>query len=125
MIERLEREEIKKNVIRSSKGELEQFMQSMVWKDILDELTVMIERSQKELSDLPTQARLGLLPAGSLEVRLGGVDASIKAFTWMADNMLLEMIQDLDEDPNAVAPADAVPVNEIPQGPKPFTGTLM
>ena len=120
-----EKEEIKKNVIRSSKGELEQFMQSMVWQDILDELKVMIERSQKELNDMPTQARLGLLPAGSLEVRLGGADASIKAFKWMADNMLLEMIQDLDEDPNAAAPADAVPVNETPQGPRPFAGILM
>ena len=40
--------EDEKEAIRSTKGEIEQFKESMVWLDIVDELTVISNNAQRE-----------------------------------------------------------------------------
>ena len=115
-------EEVVHNTLRSTAGEIEQFKESLVWKDILDELTTCIDLYKADMAALPSQAAEGRIPSGTLEIRMGRLDGTIKAFEWVADKMLDEMLLDITE--GGVVPPSEQPPNNL-GGPKPFTGTLM
>jgi len=92
--------EVQKKKIVSSKGEIEQFRESFVWKDILNKLKERIEDHKQQILSLPATAHLGKLTPGTLEIRLGGYDGAIKAFEWMAYLLLDELILDIENKTN-------------------------
>ena len=82
--------------IRSSRNEIELFREeAMIWKDILDELTVCIDTYRRDLDELPKKVLMGKLPADTLQLRLGYLNGTISAFEWICDKMFDEMLADI------------------------------
>ena len=87
--------------IRSSKGEIEQFKESAVWLDIVDELTELIDQYRDLLIQLPSKAMKSGVGQTEILVELGRIDGTTKAFEYVKDRMLNELISDfnIEDDP--------------------------
>ena len=80
----------------SSRGEIEQFKESLIWKDILEELNTIVSVYSSDREKLPSSICEGKISADMLSILTGRYDGTIKAFEWVRDKMLEEMLSDLE-----------------------------
>ena len=82
--------------MRSTKTEIEEFKESPIWLDILDEMQLAIEIYQKQLLSLPESAVKLNQSSTALIARMGYIDGTIKTFEYVRNELLDIMIADID-----------------------------
>jgi len=89
--------------IRSSKGEIEQFKQSLTWLDFCDGLPGRVAESKHKFAALPGEA----FDAGTEQLRflaeIWRIDGTIRALEYVRDRALGEIADGVDESEAAQA----------------------
>ena len=83
--------------MRSTKAEIEAFKESLIWKDILDELKEQIEFYTSQLLDIPPNAINNDYSTTSVMANMGCMHGTIRSLTMIRDEMLDILINKYEE----------------------------